>query len=395
MSQQLISRSSDLLKLRNAGFDLEVRSSYLLVKCVPYATTDQRIAFGTLVTDLTLAGDVTAKPGTHVAYFTGDFPCRKDGSEISQIRHSSERKELAPGIVVQHSFSNKPPGGYADYYEKITTYVAIIESQAQALDPMVTSKTFPTYQDDGEDSVFNYTDTASTRAEIGMVTTKLSAVHKMAIVGLGGTGSYVLDLISKTPVQEIHLFDGDDFLQHNAFRSPGAATLSELDSRPKKVDYLAKRYRHMHRGIRPHVLYIGGKTVDELAEMDFVFLCIDTSPDKEAVISGLEKLEMPFIDVGMGVSLRDNNRLGGIIRVTTSSEAKRDHIRGKNRIPFDNAVGADEYSRNIQIADLNALNAALAVIKWKKLSGFYDDFASEHHTVFSLDVNTLVNEDRP
>jgi hypothetical protein len=37
--------------------------------------------------------------------------------------------------------------------------------------------------------------------------------------GLGGTGSYILDLVSKTPVNEILLFDSDDFLQHNAFRS--------------------------------------------------------------------------------------------------------------------------------------------------------------------------------
>ena len=33
----------------------------------------------------------------------------------------------------------------------------------------------------------------------------------------------------------------------------------------------------------------------------------------------------------------------------------------------------DEYATNIQIADLNALNALMAVIKWKKLSGFYQD----------------------
>jgi hypothetical protein len=35
---------------------------------------------------------------------------------------------------------------------------------------------------------------------------------KIAIIGLGGTGSYVLDLAAKTPVKEIHLFDGDKFL---------------------------------------------------------------------------------------------------------------------------------------------------------------------------------------
>ena len=38
---------------------------------------------------------------------------------------------------------------------------------------------------------------------------------------------------------------------------------------------------------------------------------------------------------------------------------------------FEDTPGDDDYNRNIQIADLNALNAAFAVIKWKKLFGFY------------------------
>jgi hypothetical protein len=35
----------------------------------------------------------------------------------------------------------------------------------------------------------------------------------------------VLDFTAKTHVKEIHLFDGDTFFQHNAFRAPGAANL--------------------------------------------------------------------------------------------------------------------------------------------------------------------------
>ena len=77
----------------------------------------------------------------------------------------------------------------------------------------------------------------------------------------------------------------------------------------------------------------------------------------------------PFIDVGMGIDLTDD-ALGGILRVTTSTPQKRTHVWEKDRIPFSDGDGNDEYSRNIQIADLNALNAALAVIKWKKLFGF-------------------------
>lgn len=54
----------------------------------------------------------------------------------------------------------------------------------------------------------------------------------------------------------------------------------------------------------------------------------------------------------------------------------------------------DEYAQNIQIADLNALNAALAVIKWKKLCGFYQDFEHEHHSTYTSDGNAMTNEDQ-
>ncbi len=122
-----------------------------------------------------------------------------------------------------------PSGFYENYYDKVTQYVTILSGYAQKIEPGVTAKRFrPVAADGDEETVFKYIDTASTRAEIGAVTAKLATVKKIAIVGLGGTGSYVLDLVAKTPVREIHLFDGDDFLQHNAFRSPGAPSLEEL-----------------------------------------------------------------------------------------------------------------------------------------------------------------------
>jgi hypothetical protein len=46
------------------------------------------------------------------------------------------------------------------------------------------------------------------------------------------------------------------------------------------------------------------------------------------------------------------------------------------------------------VADLNALNAALAVIKWKKLFGFYQDMKSEHHSQFHTATNGFINEDK-
>ena len=58
---------------------------------------------------------------------------------------------------------------------------------------------------------------------------------KVAIVGLGGTGSYLLDHLAKTCVEQIHLYDDDDFNTHNAYRSPGIPTREELNEQMSKT----------------------------------------------------------------------------------------------------------------------------------------------------------------
>ena len=59
------------------------------------------------------------------------------------------------------------------------------------------------------------------------------------------------------------------------------------------------------------------------------------------------------------------------------------------------AAPAEEYSEtNIQVADLNSLNAALAVIKWKKMFGFYKDYEQEHFCTYTIDGNHICNEDQ-
>ena len=89
MSQRLISRSPDLKRLRDEGYDLEIRSGHLLVKDVPYVNSRREIKRGILVSTLTMAGDVTTRPDNHVAYFMGEHPCREDGKEIEQIKNES------------------------------------------------------------------------------------------------------------------------------------------------------------------------------------------------------------------------------------------------------------------------------------------------------------------
>lgn len=389
MPQELVNRSPDLKRLRDEGFAIEIiQPAYLVVRDVPYVNSSREVKFGILVSELSLANDVTIKPTTHVIYFSGEHPCHKDGTKIAQIAHQSATQTLG-GIGVHHSFSNKPANGYSDYYEKIDTYVRVISSPAQSISPNVTAKTFRVIETSEEESVFKYLDTASSRATIDQVTEKLKT-RKLAIVGLGGTGSYVLDFVAKTPVKEIHLFDGDKYLQHNAFRSPGAASGEELEQQLYKVEYFKNIYSRMRRSIFAHPEHVDASNADRLKEMDFVFICIDRGSAKKPIIEKLESWGVAFIDVGMGIE-KVGTGLTGILRTTTSTPQYRKHVQ--KRVDFTDDDPEGVYNQNIQIAELNAFNAAQAVIKWKKLLGFYHDLESEHNSTYSIDCNLLTSEE--
>jgi ThiF family len=391
MSHQLIARSPDLAKLREEGYGIEVRAGkYLLVHPVPYVTDKRAVVHGSLVCELTFAGNDLIAPKDHVMYFIGEYPCDSDGKRLEKIFNPSSPTELTPGLVVDHTFSAKPVGrgGYVDFYEKVTVYIGKLLPHAQLLDSAVTAQTFRVVETTEEESPFRYPDTASSNAKIDMISAKLEK-GSVGIVGIGGTGAYVLDLVAKTPVKQIHLFDGDSLSQHNAFRSPGAATAEELNKRPKKVAYWASKYSAMRHRLFAHDYFIDDATVNELLAMDFVFICIDRGPARKLIAETLEQHGKSFIDVGMGLVAMDGS-LHGITRVTTVTPTKHDHT--STRLPFAEATN-NEYIRNIQIADLNALNAAFAVIRWKKLWDFYADGGNEFQSTFSVASNVIANDE--
>ena len=235
---------------------------------------------------------------------------------------------------------------------------------------------------------FVYEDTASSRAEIEPVSRKLAG-GTIAILGCGGTGSYVLDLIAKTPVDRIVLIDGDVMEQHNAFRAPGAASLADLSAGMKKVDYYATIYSRMHAHIEPMAIYLAPDNLAVLDNVDFVFVCVDSLDARAFLIPALEERDIPFIDAGLGLTLAGEALLGQV-RVTTSTAIMREHAR--SRIPAT-ADESDIYRSNIQIADMNALAAALAVARYKRLRGFYLDNEGEYNSIFALDGNTMINTD--
>lgn len=388
MSRQLINRNADLKRLADEGYDIAIVSGHVVIRRIPYVTAQGRVAFGALAAPLELNAEQTIRPSTHVTSWMGEYPCDRHGVPLTKIQNQSLSQTLAPDLTLSFSFSSKPAEGYADYYEKMTAYARIISHPAIALDPGVTATPFPPPDPEPESSVFVYTETASARAGVAATTNRLRN-ERIGIIGVGGTGAYILDLVAKTPVQEIRLFDSDRFLQHNAYRCPGATSIGELEGALPKAELLAKRYGVMHRHVTAHVCNIEPANLDRLDGLTFVFVCIDNGEAKPPIFDYLLRKLVPFVDVGMGIH-QVGDQLAGQVRVTAATPEMHDHL--PRRVSYANSEN-DAYRQNIQIADLNMLNAALAVMQWKKMRGFYADPDRIHTAIYNIEGSNIVTED--
>lgn len=123
--------------------------------------------------------------------------------------------------------------------------------------------------------------------------------------------------------------------------------------------------------------------------MDYVFIAVDNNKIRQLIFKHATAWNIAVIDVGIGVN-QIEDKLIGTIRVTSAYAGQYEHL--------DKRVGKDEpeineYHPNIQIADLNCLNAVFAVIKWKKMLGFYQDLKNEQSTFYMINTNKLLNDD--
>lgn len=392
MSQELICRNPILQQLLSDGFDIEVRDGLLIVHHIPYLNSKVEMLSGTLIMPLVTAGDIVREPDSHTAYWAGQQPCNCDGTIIPSLVNSSQRKNYGKGGVSDYFLSCCPDitNKYKDYYEKVTTYFNMISAPARNLDYTRFCQLWKATINHSASSSLCYDDTNASRAGIVGVNEKYSG-QKVAIIGLGGTGSYLLDYLAKTDVAEIHLYDNDTFDTHNAFRGPGAPSLDQLRSQQLKVDYWSEIYKRMHSGILAHPVRITKDNQSELMDKNMVFICVDNPSVRNFISAYLAENEIPFIDSGMGLEC-SNNSLNGLVRITTGFYRHYNHLKEA----YGNGladVEDDVYKSNIQIAELNSLAAVLSIIKWKKMLGVYNDYSGGSlNLIYSVASDSITHQ---
>lgn len=379
--QALASRNPFIDKIVKQGYDVAFINAHLVIFGVPYLNASGELKYLDMISPLDLREEnLIDRPSDHKVYFAGEIPCNIDGQKIA-TGTAEEVRAVSEQIVGNRMLSSKPEGmrQYDSIEEKINQYLALISSPALHKYPEVTPRRALQKHLEAPLSPLKFPDALSAREGVVELSHRLRE-HKVAIIGCGGTGSYVLDYVSKTHLEEIHLFDDDIVHVHTLFRLPGAFGQKHLGI--PKVEVLAEAYGHFHGGIKPHVERVDQNNIACVTKFDFVFVCVDDAPSRQMIAQACHSASVPFVDVGMGLN-KGSNGLYGFVRTAGGERGDFDKLNGTQHLPAQNAHDR-EYRNQPQIAELNALNAAIAVIRFKQHMGFFDRLTDSHAVVFDI-----------
>lgn len=127
---------------------------------------------------------------------------------------------------------------------------------------------------------------------------RLAAAH-VAVVGIGGVGSWAAEALARSGVGEISLFDLDDVCITNTNRQIHA--LDGAVGRPK-VEVMAERIRAINPACRVHAVadFVTRDTMAQYIteQLDAVIDCIDSVTAKTALIAWCKRRKIQIVTTG-------------------------------------------------------------------------------------------------
>lgn len=369
--QELASRNPVLQELLDLGYSVDFIGGHVVVYGVPYLDENGGLKYGDLCTPVDLGeNQIIQAPSTHQCWWRGVKPHRIGGAALP-LSPQSNNTQVTPDLITDFAFSlkllddNQQKREYVSFEEKIKTYLDVIAPPALAAHPDARPQGIVRRAAE-QGSPLRIDDTASARYGQNDIADKLRG-KKVAIVGLGGTGAYILDFIARTHLENIALFDDDKVHVHTLFRAPGC--LEPSLGKPK-VSALYQVYDKWHAAITAVPERITQANIELLAPFDFVFVSVDDGPSRQIIVDWLSSRDIAFVDCGMGLE-RSLEGLNAMVRITGVDRATYERTAGTLYLPTANPKDA-EYRRQAQIVEFNALNAALAVIRFKQHFGLYE-----------------------
>ena len=365
----------DLLRqdAANRGWVVEVHGNTISVYNVPYRKIDGeagrcRISVDTQEDGLSLKAPENSGGATHAARLIGvsdGCAYQATGEPVGNLLWTDEHNECVISIILDEGY-------YANAWHALVVYAARVTGEVGREDREPIEQIF-CFQVAGEDD-------RSMR-----VWRDKSRGQRIGIVGLGGVGLWILDLMCKTYVSEIRIWDGDVIEGRNLLRAPGWAGIEAIGH--NKAEYYGERYQRMRKGITVYGEYWqSGESSEMFRDLNFVFVAVDKADTRTLLCEALERLRIPFIDVGMGIERRQE-RVRGSCQVFFSGEVPARWRRG---IPTAQGAGGREYYE-LQLADIGALNAALAVGIWRRHIGQYEQEEKTWLTRYWIESNELMN----
>jgi hypothetical protein len=371
--QELASRNPFVRDLFDQGFHVDFVGGYFVIFGLPYLEKDGGLHYGDWASpvDLSAEGIINPPTNNHQAWFTGGKPHNQAGVELNMATRE-HRISISEGLAANYSFSfklldeNGQMRPYVSFEEKVRTYIDAITTPAMATYPEATPLRAIQIKAAAQGSPLRYPDTSSANYHLSDVASLLRG-KKVAIIGLGGTGSYILDFIARTHLERIALFDDDKVHVHTIFRMPGFIHRAIGKA---KVEALAEHYAQWHSGIDIFKERITAENIEKLQGFDFVFVSVDDGSARRHIVEWLSMKGIPFIDCGMGLN-RSVVGLNGTVRIAGVDRAAYERTLNTPYLPTMDPK-EDEYRRQAQIAELNALNAALAVVRFKQHFKLFD-----------------------
>jgi hypothetical protein len=378
--RELANHNQFIQSLEDDGYDVDFISGYFVIYGLPYLNQDKSLQHGDWISPVDLNNWVIDVPKNHQAWFRGGAPHDEAGRKLA-LGIRDDKVIVADGLVADHSFSFKlleagEKRAYHSFEEKVRIYLHAITAPALAVYPEATPLRAIEKKVAEQGSPLRYPDMLSSRYHINDLSSLLRG-KTVAIIGLGGTGSYILDMIARTHLEKITLFDDDKVHVHTIFRMPGFIPRAIGGN---KVDALAQQYGNWHAGIVPIPERITSDNIEQLRKCDFVFVSIDDGPSRLYVLEWLSSRNIPFVDCGMGLN-RLPDGLNGVVRITGVDRPAYERTVHTRFLPTEKQQD-DEYHKQAQMAEFNALNACLAVIRFKQHFKLYDRLEDSASYIF-------------